>query len=264
MLLPRYLVWIATHIITIAQAAVTELVSSNADSPATSVPLSPHHEFNLPIVTPSQLHMDVTQSHERLHKRGGAAFLSDTLSSISRLLTPSSTTSTSSSCTVNSTSTPRQITNIMTIVLTVADQVDVLSDFYLGSVLPSRGVLFTNVSAVSVASRQGNYIGMLAGSTLGVTGDGNVDLKGVSYPVRNAFYNTVTLTFVFFFSLVSPIWLTSLNPNPSLGKLTLKDSLATAPSPPQQQPHPEDSTNGHGTHSFPLPETTRIQHDATK
>ncbi|KAJ3197252.1 hypothetical protein HK101_005024 [Irineochytrium annulatum] len=57
--------------------------------------------------------------------------------------------------------------SIMTIVLNQADASSVLQEFYFGLVLPSKGYLLTNYTAVGNGS-QSNMIGMISGSTFGV------------------------------------------------------------------------------------------------
>ncbi|KAI8803690.1 phosphoesterase family-domain-containing protein [Cladochytrium replicatum] len=69
----------------------------------------------------------------------------------------------------------RPFKNLMTIVLENEDASNVLADPYIGKTLPAKGYLLTNSFGVAHPS-QPNYIASIAGDTLGVSGDSNVNL----------------------------------------------------------------------------------------
>ncbi|KAJ3280211.1 hypothetical protein HDU76_009244, partial [Blyttiomyces sp. JEL0837] len=64
------------------------------------------------------------------------------------------------------------INNVMTIILENEDAADVMQDSYFGTTLAQQGYILNNMNGVAHPS-QPNYIAMIAGDTLGVTGDGN-------------------------------------------------------------------------------------------
>ncbi len=71
--------------------------------------------------------------------------------------------------------TPTKFSRVIYVIFENEDQKQVISNAYFKS-LADKGANFTNMKAESHPS-QGNYIAMVAGDTLGVQGDGNIDLN---------------------------------------------------------------------------------------
>ncbi|KAI9366942.1 phosphoesterase [Zopfochytrium polystomum] len=88
----------------------------------------------------------------------------------------------------------------MYIVFENQNEADVQSNTYFGTTLANKGYYLTNMNGESHPS-QPNYIAMVAGDTLGVTGDGNVNLaqsniadlleaKGITWKAYQEDYST--------------------------------------------------------------------------
>ncbi|KAJ3270905.1 hypothetical protein HDU76_011104 [Blyttiomyces sp. JEL0837] len=93
---------------------------------------------------------------------------------------------------VESACAPSQMQTIFTIILENADAANVLKDPYLGTTLPAKGYLLKNMNGVAHPS-QPNYIAMIAGDTLGVTNDNNVNLAGAYARKHNPFISMTNI-----------------------------------------------------------------------